>query len=144
MPKSEEGRTQSNNVPTPLCPMPHSKRNTKSSQDYLMCHNKSNSSGSTNIGRRPRMLCDDVKLPLFHGNRTEYPKQYWFLCESIWTVKQVQDEDIKKGQLAPTFRGHALDWYMKFVQVPTRHQQKTLVYIRTGLIEEFKSPKYES
>ena len=90
------------------------------------------------------MVGDDVKIPLFQGNGTKDPEQYWFLCEAIWIVKQVQDDDIKKGQLAMTFRGWALDWYMKFVQVPMRHPYKTLAQIRTGLIEEFKNPKYES
>ena len=49
------------------------------------------------------MVGDDVKLPLFHGNMIEYPEQYWFLCQAVWTVKQVQDEDIEKGQLVTTF-----------------------------------------
>ena len=56
----------------------------------------------------------------------------------------MQDEDIKKGQLATNFQGHALDWYMKFVQVSMGHPQKTLAQIRNGLIEEFKKPKSES
>ena len=34
---------------------------------------------------------DDAKLPLFHGNATEDPQQYWFLCEAVWTIKQAQD-----------------------------------------------------
>ena len=46
---------------------------------------------------------DEIKLPLFQGNGIKNPEQYWFLCEVVWTVKQVQDEDIKKGQLATTF-----------------------------------------
>ena len=117
MPKPEEGPTQSNNVPTPLCTAPHSGRNTRSSQDFLVCHQHNNSSGSTNTGRRTRMVEDDVKLPLFHGNGIEDPEQYWFLYEAVWTVKQVQEEDIKKGQLGTTFRGCALDWYMKFIKV---------------------------
>ena len=90
------------------------------------------------------MVGDDVKLPLFHRNGMEDPEKYWFLCEAVWTVKQVQDEDIKKGQLATNFRGQALDWYMKFIQVLTWNQQKTLAQIRTKLIEEFQKPKLES
>ena len=60
------------------------------------------------------MAGDNVKIPLFQGNGTEDPKQYWFLCEVVRIVKQVQDDDIKKGKLAVTFRGRALEWYMKF------------------------------
>ena len=67
------------------------------------------------------MASDNIKLPLFQGNETKDLEQYWFLCEAAWMVKQVQDEDIKKGQLAMTFRGWELDWYMKFAQVPIGH-----------------------
>ena len=87
---------------------------------------------------------DDIKLALFYGRRIEDPRQYLFLCEAVWTVKQVQDEDIKKGQLATKFWGRALDWYMKFMQVSTGHPKNTLVQIKTGLIEEFQKPKSES
>ena len=37
-----------------------------------------------------------------------------------------------------------MDWYMKFMQVPTENPAKTLADIRNGLIEEFKKPKSES
>ena len=36
------------------------------------------------------------------------------------------------------------DWYMKFVQVPTRNPQNTLAERRMGLIDEFKKPKSKS
>ena len=64
------------------------------------------------------MTGDDPKLPLFQGNATEDPKQYWFLCKVVWTVKQVQDHDIKKGQVEMTFRGQSFDQYMEFVTSP--------------------------
>ena len=54
---------------------------------------------------------DEMNLPIFHGNRTDDPKQYWFLCEAVWTAKQSVDNDIKRSQLATTLRGHALYWY---------------------------------
>ena len=87
------------------------------------------------------MKGDDVKLPLFHGNETKDPKQYQFLCEAVWTVKQAQDDDVKKGQLETTFQSRTLDWYMKFVQVPIWTPTKTLADIRAGLIKEFRKPK---
>ena len=76
------------------------------------------------------MAGDDVKLPIFHGNGTEDLEQYWFLCEAVWTVKQITDNEVKKGQLATTLRGHTLDWFMKFVQVPTRAPAKKLAEFR--------------
>ena len=103
LPDSKEGPTQSNNVPTNPCIAPNSGRSTRSSQYFLVCHHQSNSSRLTSTGRRPKMVGDDVKLPLFHGNETKDLKKYWFLYEAVWTVKKVQDEDIKKGQLATNF-----------------------------------------
>ena len=54
------------------------------------------------------MVGNNVKLPLFQGNKTEYLEQYWFICEAVWTVKQVQDEDIKKGHLGKPFKANHL------------------------------------
>ena len=51
------------------------------------------------------MAGDDIKLPLFQGNVTKDPEQYWFFSEAVWTLKQVQDDDIKKGQLEMAFWG---------------------------------------
>ena len=46
--------------------------------------------------------------------------------------------------MAATLRGHALDWFMKFVQVPIGDPMKTLDEVRKVLIEEFRKPKYEA
>ena len=43
-----------------------------------------------------------------------------------------------------TFRGHSLDWYMKFLVVPVGVPHKSLDHIWIRLIEEFKKPKSES
>ena len=45
------------------------------------------------------MVCDDAKLPLFHGNRTKDTEQYRSFCEVVWTVKQTMDDEVKKGEL---------------------------------------------
>ena len=63
------------------------------------------------------MVGDDVKKPLFQGKRTDDPEQYRFLCETVWIVKQIQDDDITEGQLETNFRGQMLDLYMKLLQV---------------------------
>ena len=75
------------------------------------------------------MVGDEVKLPLFHGNSTEDPKQYWFPCEAVWTITKTVDDEVKKGQLETTLQGRALDWFMKFVQVPTGTPTKKLVEV---------------
>ena len=84
-----------------------------------------------------------MKLPMFHGNDTNDPEQYWFLCEAAWTAKQTTNDDVKKGQLVTTLRDRVLDWYMRFIQVLQGTTTKTLDEIRKGLLEEFKKPKSE-
>ena len=85
-----------------------------------------------------------MKLPIFNGNGTDDPEQYWFLCEAIWTARQNIDDDVKKSQLATTLRGRALEWFMIFTRVPQGGAVKTLDEIRIGLFEEFKKPKSEA
>ena len=58
------------------------------------------------------MAGNDIKLPIFNGNGLEDPEQHWFLCESVWTMQQVQYEVIKQAQMIIILRGHALEWYM--------------------------------
>ena len=82
------------------------------------------------------MAGDEMKLPMFHGNGTDVPESYWFLCEAVQIARQIVDNDIKKIQLETT-----LDWYMRFVQVPHGIVKKTLNEIWEGLLEKFKKPK---
>ena len=58
-----------------------------------------------------------MKLPTFKGTGAEDPKQHWFLCEAMWTIKGIQDDDIKLVQLVTTLRERALTWYMKYTSV---------------------------
>ena len=48
------------------------------------------------------MVGADIKLPIFNGNGLEDPEQYWFLCEDVRIVRQIQDENIKKAQMIST------------------------------------------
>ena len=41
------------------------------------------------IPRVNKMAQNDIKLSIFIGNWLEDPKQHWFLCEVVWTVRQV-------------------------------------------------------
>ena len=58
--------------------------------------------------RRNRMG-DNMKLPVFKGTGLEDPEQHWFLCNVVWSVKQVVDDAIKMAQLTTTFRDRALN-----------------------------------
>ena len=59
----------------------------------------------------------------------------------MWTIRQDTNDDVKKGQLVTTLRGHTLDWFMKFIQVPQGTSMKTLDEIQARLIEEFRKSK---
>ena len=89
------------------------------------------------------MFVSDIKLPILNGNGLEDLEKHWFLCEVVWTVKQVQEEAIKRAHMIVTFRVRALDRYMKFYVVPVGVLQKSLDQIQIGFIEEFKKPKSE-
>ena len=87
------------------------------------------------------MDTDGMKLPLFHGNRTDDPEKYWFLCEAVRTIRQAMDDNVKKGQLETNIWGCTLDWYIKFIQVPMGNPAKTLDEVRKGLIEKLRKQK---
>lgn len=42
-------------------------------------------------GTAPRRMAYDLRMPLFNGNGSQDPEQHIFVCESIWTVKQLHD-----------------------------------------------------
>ena len=85
---------------------------------------------------------DDIKLPIFRGTGVEDPKQHFFLCEAVWNIKQVQNDDIKSVQLTTTFRDRALTWFMKFSS--SVQQPRSIQEIKDALKKEFKKPKSKS
>ena len=85
-------------------------------------------------------LVDDIKLPIFKGTGSEDPEQFWFLCDAVWTAKQITDPDVRAAQLITSFRDRALTWFMKFSST----KNPTLGEIKAAIIKEFKKPKAES
>ena len=85
---------------------------------------------------------DDIKLPIFRGTGAEDTDQHFFMCEAVWNIKQVQNDDIKKAQVTTTFRDGALTWFMKFST--SMQQPKTIQEIKDELKKELKKPKSES
>ena len=83
---------------------------------------------------------DDIKLPVFRGTGSEDPEQLWFLCEAVWTAKNIMDQNTRTAQLVTSFRDQALTWFMKFSST----QNYVLVDIKKAMIKEFKKPKSES
>ena len=85
---------------------------------------------------------DDIELPIFQGTGAEDPDQHFFLCEAVWNIKQVDNDDIKRAQLSTTFKERALTWFMKFSA--STQQPKTIQEIKNELKKEFKKPKSKS
>jgi hypothetical protein len=62
----------------------------------------------------PRIsMADEMRLPTFRGDGSEDPDQHWFLCESVWSIKNVTNEAVKQAQFSTTLRYNTLSWYMK-------------------------------
>jgi hypothetical protein len=49
---------------------------------------------SRNLGRS---MVDEMRLPIFRGDGSEDPNQHWFLCEAVWSIKQVNDKVVKRA-----------------------------------------------
>ena len=55
-------------------------------------------SGSYTANQHPpcrNRMGDDMKLPIFKGTGAEDPEQHWFLCEAVWTIKAINDDNSK-------------------------------------------------
>jgi hypothetical protein len=90
---------------------------------------------NTQLRNQGKSMVDEMRLPIFRGDGYEDPDQHWFLCEVVWSIKQVTNEDVKRSQFSTTLRDRALSWYMKFV---TRSvQPKPMNDIKNTLSEEF-------
>jgi hypothetical protein len=83
-----------------------------------------------------------MRLPIFRGDGSEDPDQHWFLCEVVWSIRQVTDEAVKRSQFSTTLRDRTLSWYMNFVLGYI--QPNPLNDINIVLTMEFKKPKSES
>jgi hypothetical protein len=111
-----------------------SNQSTQSTVTSSLVHTQSRNQGKS--------MADEMRLPIFRGDGSEDPDQHWFLCEVVWSIKQVTDEAVKRAQFSTTLRDRALSWYMKFVTGSV--QPKPLNDIKTVLSAEFKKPKSES
>jgi hypothetical protein len=40
-------------------------------------------------------MTDEMRLPTFRGDGSEYLDQHWFLYEDVWIIKNIIDEDVK-------------------------------------------------
>jgi len=51
-----------------------------------------------------RSMADEMRLPIFRGDGYEDPEQHWLLCEVVWSIKQVTDEDVNATHFITTLR----------------------------------------
>lgn len=65
-----------------------------SSSQTLPSGQKTPTSQQTQLPQRNAME-DDIKLPVFRGTGLENLDQHWFLCEAMWNVKQVIDNNVR-------------------------------------------------
>ena len=146
-PRQEESEaswtTQTVEVSTITPPVVSTTLSNQSNLSYQSTQ-RTGTSGSTHTqsGNLGRSMADEMRLPTFRGDGSEDPDQHWFLCEDVWSIKNVTDEAVKRAHFSTTLRDHALSWYMKFVQGVA--QLKPLNDIKTTMIVEFKKPKSES
>ena len=50
------------------------------------------------------IMADEMRLPIFIGDGSKDPGQHLFLCEVVWSIKNVTDEVVKRAQLSTTLR----------------------------------------
>jgi hypothetical protein len=81
-----------------------------------------------------------IRLPQFKGEVSEDPENHLFICENIWEVKQIIDEDTKLAQLYIPLRDRALDWYKILAMNSLPGTTKMIGEIKKFLINEFQKP----
>ena len=74
-------------------------------------------------------------IPLYEGD--EYPRQHWFICESIWEVNQVTSEERQMAYFTGALQKRALTWYMTYIK---RTPQASKAYIKAQFLSFFKTP----
>ena len=83
-----------------------------------LSYQSTGTSGSmyTQSGNLGRSMEDEMRLTTFRGDGSEDLDHHWFLCEAVWSIKNITDEAVKHAQFSTNLRDHTLIWYMKFVK----------------------------
>jgi hypothetical protein len=69
-------------------------------------------------------------------------EKHWFLCEVIWRSRGTLDAN-KLVEFQTTWRGRALKWYMKAIELGAQGHAFTLDKVQIKFIAEFKIPQSE-
>ena len=89
-------------------------------------------------------IYNTLRMHEFQEVGSKDPKQYIFVCETIWAAKNIQDEATNISQLEIEFRQRALLWYIKYQSTIPIGQTRTLENIRKALLNEFQKSKSKS
>jgi hypothetical protein len=61
----------------------------------------------------------EMRLPTFRGDGSQDQDRNWFLCEAVWSIKNITKKNVKIARFSTNLRYCALRWYMKFVTTET-------------------------
>jgi len=106
------GTTQTTEVSTINPPFVSAALGNQNSQSHQSPHSTITSSSTftqtENLGNLGRSMADEMRLPTFIGDGSEDPNQHWFLCEVVWSIKNVTDEAVKQAYFSTTLRDRML------------------------------------
>jgi len=71
-------------------------------------------------------------IPLYEGD--EDPKRHWFMCDKLWDVADITDEDKHMAQFGDTLQHRSLTWFMNY----TKNQNKKKLDIKYIFLLVFK------
>jgi len=80
-------------------------------------------------------MANIVKMPVFRGQGSKEPNQFWFVAEDVWKAQQVNDDDMKKAQLVTVLQDEDLTWYIRY---STTHLVASLANTKDVLNAEFR------
>ena len=83
------------------------------------------------------------RMSIFHGVENEYPEKNVFMCDVIWTMKQVLYDDTNIIQLVTKLRDCTLLQFMKYQCTSPSNQPRTLPDFRGALLKKIRKLKQD-
>ena len=89
----------------------------------------------------------DLRYSLWGIAPSLSPPHMWDLLGAMWTIKTINNDNLKLVQLVTTLRDRALTWYIKYTTLPkmltqVRKPQKSIIdYLINKLINNGANPK---
>ena len=80
----------------------------------------------------------NMKKTTFKGVRDEDMDRFWFVADAVWTMQNVNTDDVKRVQLAMAFNCCALGWFMGYL---AQNADPSVAQIKDALKQQFWKPK---